>query len=407
MPPKSKAEKKPKTPPKRKPRPKLDRAAAREQVLTAVQKRFGPDSVRTADEIPNIFQLRRPTGIPSLDVILRGGWPAGGPSHLIGEDGVGKTDLSWRTIAQVQKNYGDDAYCAMACIEHHPDVSQGRFAGAVLPYSDAEIAILQEEAGHAFTKAETEELKKEVGKVDFIYGETAENVLAQVIDCFASGAYQVIVLDSIGALEAAGVVETEMGGSTQKASVATLLTQFMKKLWPLCVRQLAPGIYNETTLLLLNQYKENVNMANPNSPKMRISGGRAVKHGKLVDLVLNKGPNIYDKNKPAGASRKPLLGKTVVAQILKGKAGLHEGGSTQWDFLHAVGVDIGTNLLRLGMQVGLVTLVGSRYSFHPSLVGEQGKSQLASAAAAEALVHREAIIQAAMDDAKVPPYDVI
>src|SRR5688572_9440121 len=62
--------------------------------------------VAMADEAPNVYELRRPTGIIQLDKDIGGGFPAGGLSVVSGPDNAGKTWVILRTMAMHQRLYG-------------------------------------------------------------------------------------------------------------------------------------------------------------------------------------------------------------------------------------------------------------------------------------------------------------
>jgi recombination protein RecA len=325
------------------------------EVLKNTEKRFGPGALRLGRDIPDMFRLRRPTGIPTLDLELLGGFPAGGPVQLIGADGSGKTDLAWRTLVQAQKNYGDRFAGAMACVEHWPDKSQARFAGLQLALSDEELMWIEEERGEKLTKAEKAKLRQETGTMYFVPNQDgAENLLDLTAELYASGAFQIIVVDSLGALLSEGEYEKDLEAEAKVASIANLMTRFMKKIWSASMRLLPDGTDNETTIMIINQYREKIGATKYEDP-LRHAGGNALKHGKLVDLFLRRGGWIkHDKTK---------LGKGLVGRVLKGKAGMHEGAIAEWDFHFASGVDIAQCLYDLATRFELVKRGGTKYRF--------------------------------------------
>lgn len=352
--------------------PKVTRAQMREALQANLNERFGVGAVRKASEVPDVFSLRRPTGIPQLDLILKGGFPAGGPSHIIGEEGAGKTDLTWRVLAQAQKNYGPEFSCAIACVEHWPDYSQGRFCGMQIPHTTDELRQIELASGEALSKEDKEELQAHVGhELEVVPNDQGiERLLDIVVDMFVSGLYQVIVVDSVGAMQPSTELMKELGESNKVAALSIVLTNFMKKIWAASMSYLADGTPNETTLLLLNQFREEVNLRNPRMNALRIGGGRALKHGKLVDLLLRKGPWI----KSGEGINAKKIGKFVSAQVLKGKAGMHEGATSEWEFYQSYGVDIPSNLLAIGMDCGEISLAGSYYTL-PDGSKVQGKAK--------------------------------
>jgi len=391
---------KPKRTPKKKEEPEEDLwtpQKAREAALASIRKRHGAGTVRRASELPDIFSLRRPSGIPSLDIILKGGFPAGGPVHIIGKDGAGKTDLSWRMIAQAQKNYGDNAVCAFASIEHWPDTSQARLAGVTVPFSDAEIRRMEAKHGEEFDDEEMYHLKKEIGVVDFPGAPTTAGILEEVVDMYQSGAYQIIVVDSIGAMATEAEMEVELGQDARTASLATLITQFMKRIWQLCRTELAEGIYNETTLVILNQWRSEVRNKNPQMSDLRIGGGNALRHGKLVDLLVQGGGKVRKNDNKEG----DVIGKKVYARVLKGKAGMHEGDTAEWRFIFGEGVDVPYDVLTVGMEMGLIEMGGSWYHM-PDGKKYQGKHR----AKRHVMEFYDDIMERAVSVYQIPDYRV-
>ena len=89
--------------------------------------------IAVADEVYNPFKLRRPTGITSLDIAIKGGWPAGGPSQVAGPERAGKNAICHMTCAEVQRIYKEDANICWTTTEFQLDKSFGRLLGSVIP----------------------------------------------------------------------------------------------------------------------------------------------------------------------------------------------------------------------------------------------------------------------------------
>lgn len=365
-----------------------------QEALSNANKRFGDGAVRPGTDIPDMFRLRRPSGIPSLDLELMGGFPAGGPSQLIGADGSGKTDLAWRILAQAQLNYGEAFAGAMACIEHWPDKSQARFAGLQLAYSPEELDWLEVERGEKLTKQEKNLLEEELGHMKFLPNQDgAEILLDLTAELYASGAFQVIVVDSLGALLTEGEYEKDLEDEAKVASIANLMTRFMKKIWSASMRMLSDGTSNETTLIIINQYREKIGASKYEDP-LRHAGGNALKHGKLVDLFLRRGGWIKDSNKDK-------IGKGMTGRVLKGKAGMHEGALATWDFHFISGVDVSQSLYDMASRFSLFKRGGQKYKFWD---GTEVDSKLK--AKMFCLEHKEHIIAESFRLAEVPPFRV-
>lgn len=372
----------------------LEFLAREAALISSVTSRFGKTALRRASEVPDVFRLRRPTGIPSLDLELHGGFPAGGISQIIGEDGIGKTDLCWRCLRQQQIIQGPRYRGAMICVEMQPDFSQARFAGLKIPYTEEEVYWLHQDYPEDLVKTLIEDQQAE-GDTLFPVGKTAEEALDIAASILESGLFQLIVVDSIGAIQPSNMTDRELGDGAVVATKANVITNFMGKVWSYYNQPLSTGGYNETSILVLNQYREKVEMGSAMGRDLRIGGGRALKHGKLTDLFLRRTAWIRE------GDNKLIVGKRVAAEILKGKAGIHEGAVATWDFRHSMGVDIGASLIELGMANEQIQKSGAWYSMGTTRLG-----QGASNAGQNVLTLRQEIMEEAFKRRKIPSFRI-
>ena len=89
-------------------------------LLDAIASDFNEEghlAVVRADQAPNPYIKRRPTGIMELDIDLGGGWPAGGACFVSGPDNSGKTWLMMQTMAMQQRIYQEHTILGMAITE--------------------------------------------------------------------------------------------------------------------------------------------------------------------------------------------------------------------------------------------------------------------------------------------------
>src|SRR4051812_31417374 len=100
-----------------------ERAAA---LIQDVSKKMKGRAVLKAASEYNLPYLtkRLPTGLLTLDLELKGGFPAGGVSQIIGRRNAGKTLLAWQTIRQLQHLLGDKMMVLLAMTEIPADRSQ-------------------------------------------------------------------------------------------------------------------------------------------------------------------------------------------------------------------------------------------------------------------------------------------
>jgi RecA/RadA recombinase len=294
----------------------------------------GKAEVKTADKVQTPYALRRETGILGLDLLgLGGGWPAGGCVEIHGPESSGKTFLVNHTCGMIQKNYGDEARIAIFSTELRPDKGFMRLANFCVAYSDKEIEemeLIRKSYGQPpFTKEEVLDLKLQIGDVIIISAATAESGFDVVVKGLKRGIFQLVVIDSLGALLTAAVDEGSVGDS-HYAGPSRIVTQFQNKIYPLFTMDRPDGTMLETTLIGINQMRANVGggrFDDKNKPGM---GAWAWKHGQLINLRLEKGRKIYSGEKKA----ENFVGHMVRWDTVKGKAGTHDGKIGSYGYWH-------------------------------------------------------------------------
>lgn len=357
----------------------LTRAQKLEILSTALLKQYsGQAVIRQGSDITNVFILRRPTGIMRLDLAMGGGFPAGGLSQIIGKDSSGKSYLVNRTIANVQKTYGDDAAIGICMTETPWDKTFAKWwCGVRVAFSDEEIARLNKikaDYGQpAYTPDQVKWLKDQVGYVQEVRAATAENLLEITCQMVESNLYQIVMVDSFGALLTAAEAEAPEGLSKKHyGGAAMTITQFMHRLHAALIMPDATGKPNTTTVLGINQYRDNVNAGMYGNP-MKEAGGWALKHGKLIDLHLEAGKR--HRVEERGPDQGKIFGKQINWEIIKGKAGCHDGPKGEYNFYfgergYPFGVDTATDLLAAGLQYGIIEQSGAWYGFRGERIGQ-------------------------------------
>lgn len=372
--------------------PKKDKNAPpsrseRAQLIAArINKAFdGKGAILSAEDTSTVFSLRRPTGIIDLDLGIGGGWPAGGLSQIIGEDNSGKSYLANRSIAMVQDIYGDEAAIGACMTESRYDKAFAKWRCNVrLAFSDLEIKMLEEARAKwgqpPFTADELTWLKYQQGIFQEACFTTAEQVLEAAVQMVEENIYQIVLIDSFGALLTAAEAESKEGLEGRHYGGASgVITQFMHRLHAALN---LPDKYNRpntTTVLGINQYRENLKASGPYADPLQIAGGRALKHGKLVDVLLRKGAKI----KVGPEKAQVIVGKEIGWQVIKGKAGCHDGGKGEYRFYYGehgyfFGADVYHNLLMTGVRMGVVEQSGAWYAFNGNAIC-QGQDNAAAA----------------------------
>ena len=361
---------------------KSDRLAILQQDINAKFK--GRVAIQTGQEFSNVFILRRPSGITSLDLAIGGGFPAGGMSQIVGADSVGKDYIVNRVIAYLQSTYGEEASVALAMTEMSYDKKYAKLCGVRVALTPEEIEAWQKALDRPFTNEEMAWAKDQVGSIYQITASNAEALLEAAAQCIESNLYHVVVINSFGALLTKAEEEAEHGLEDKHYSGAAMpITSFMHRLHAALNLPDYEGKPNKTTVLGINQFRDNVGRDAKYNP-LKIAGGWALKHGKLVDIYLAARQRI----KPTINNKQVVVGKEIHWEILKGKAGCHDGPKGMYPFYfgdhgYPFGADVYQDLIVTAVQFGIVQMSGAWLSYeeHGYSIKGQGKEKFAHAVA--------------------------
>lgn len=369
------------------------------ELLDRVESEFGAQGViiQRGRDIQNRFDLRRPCGIPRLDIKTGGGLAAGGLSQIDGPDGVGKNYLVNRYFATGQKLYGEDFRAFMVCLEYPFDKKYALKCGFKVPMSEYEIEVEQrareKEGEEPYTDEEIQDMVTAPGEFAVLRAPEAEAVLGATIDLVESNSFQICAVDSWDAMLTSAEADADLDEDARIARPATVQTQWMKKIqgalaprvrcrecyaYPLESKKHAHGVTHickcgwksgkkggkpileekETTIIGIRQVRANMK-GGLYSRAWKVGGSHALKHGKLVDITLRQGEYIKEKSKIK-------VGKEVHWEITKGKAGVHEGGQGSYKYyFNPPEVDIIADLMGVCRDLGVIRSRGrSTVHFH-------------------------------------------
>lgn len=343
----------------------------------SINKQFkGRAIVRSGADIQNAFVLRRPTGITNIDIAVGGGLPAGGLSQIIGRDGSTKSYLSNRVMATVQATYGEDSRISICMTEMPFDKKFAKFhCGLAIAYSEEEIERGEEiNSGYGlppFTEEYKTWLRHQIGTVLETRAMAAEQILEVAVQHIESNLFQVVMIDSFGALLTMAEAEAEEGlEQKHRGGAAGIITQFMHRLHAALNMPDARGQMNTTTVIGINQYRDNLGAGLYGNP-MKIAGGWALRHGKLVDLHLEQGK----KHRIQQGSEYHIVGKEINWELIKGKAGCHDGPKGTFNFYfgengYGFGADVISDLLVAGLKYNIIDQSGAWYSYNGERLGQ-------------------------------------
>lgn len=343
-----------------------DSVVARRQLLDAIANSFNSENhivVARADQAPNPYIVRRPTGITELDVHLGGGFPAGGLCFISGEDNTGKTWLLFQVLAMQQKIYGDNFTAAMAISEGGFPYDQALRVGFRIAVPDSMIMqwnqVRLQRGMPGYSAQDVEYFKTQIGDFRIIRGSNGEEVLTAVLRFVETHACSVICIDSLQGLQPIVDAGKELTENEKMMAHANMLGRFYKRYIPLTTG--LNGV-NETTLLGTQQARSNKAKADAPAHIQKylkdwaIGGAYSTRHYKLVDLVLHDG----SKEKQNGE----VISKDIHWELEKGKAGTHDNlhGSVKYSYRIPGGVDFVGTVVDSAIQRNLLRKVGNRYT---------------------------------------------
>ena len=320
----------------------------------------GAAKVSNLCDVATPYGTRLSTGILSLDLKLKGGFPAGTMVQLFGPEGSGKDYLSNLTMAQVQKKHGDKANLFWLSFGYKPDKDFMRMAGVQIPYTDEELA----EKGYDPKKVTDAELADigglRVGNILYLDADfaaasehPAETLLSAAIRCVKSNKFQLGVINELGSGETRDNVVKELHEEAKIATWASLMSDFCRKYYTALRQPDENGSPNQTCIMMINPVRANMDARSARFNKFTQGGGYALKHAKVIDIHIRSGASLKQSGK--------LVGKEIKWKVSKGKHGISEGAEGEYQFYFGQGVDLVRDLAYTAKLVGVVKNSGPVY----------------------------------------------
>jgi recombination protein RecA len=280
--------------------------------VAAIEKQFGKGAIMplAGGDVAEIAVV--PTGSVGLDLALGvGGLPRGRVIEIYGPESSGKTTLTLQAIAQAQRAGG---VCAFIDAEHALDVGYARKLGV-----------------------RTEELL--VSQPD--YGEQALEIADKLV---ATGAIDLIVIDSVAALVPKAEIEGEMGDAHMGLQ-ARLMSQALRKLTAATAR-------NNTAVIFINQLRMKIGVVYGNPETT--TGGNALKFYASVRLDIRKIGVVKNGDVVMGTKTRVKVVKNKMAPPFR---------EAEFEILYGTGVNWAGEIVDLGSEAGVIEKSGAYYSW--------------------------------------------
>ena len=294
-------------------------------VLAQLDKTFGKGTVmRLGDQTAALDIQAISTGSLGLDIALGiGGLPRGRIVEIYGPESSGKTTLTLQVIAEAQK------------------------AGGTTAFIDAE---------HALDPIYARKLGVDTDNLYITQPDTGEQALEITDALVRSGAFDVVVVDSVAALTPKAEIEGDMGDS-HVGLQARLMSQALRKLTANIKR-------TNTLVIFINQIRMKIGVMF-GSPETT-TGGNALKFYASVRLDIRRIGSLKDGDEVIGNQTRVKVVKNKVAPPFK---------QAEFEILYGEGISRLGEIIDLGVAIDVIQKCGAWYSYGGEKIG-QGKEKV-------------------------------
>jgi recombination protein RecA len=290
-----------------------------DKAIGDIAKRFGDGTLMKLGQATHMQVESIPTGSLSLDIALGiGGVPRGRVVEIYGPESSGKTTICQHIIAESQKIGGT---CGFIDMEHALDPAYAKKIGV------------------------------DINNLYVAQPDTGEQALEIAEVMVRSGAFDIVVVDSVAALVPRAEIEGDMGDPTMGVQ-ARLMSQALRKLSG-AIKQ------SNTIMIFTNQLRQKIGVmfGNPETT----TGGNALKYYASVRLDVRRIESIKSGTDVVGNRTKVRVTKNKVAPPFR---------EAEFDIMYNEGISRAGDILDLAVKLEIVEKRGAFYSFHETRLGQ-------------------------------------
>ena len=295
------------------------REATLQRTLDGLTKKYGDGVIMRLGDAHNMQVNVVPTGSLSIDIALGvGGLPRGRVVEIYGPESSGKTTVCLHTIAEAQKR------------------------GGIFAFIDME---------HALDPAYAAKIGVNIDELYISQPDTGEQALEIADTLIRSGAFDVVVIDSVAALVPRAEIEGEMG-DTHVGLQARLMSQALRKM---------SGFISQTNTVVIftNQLRSKIGVMF-GSPETT-SGGNALKFYATVRLDIRRIQAIKQSGNVVGNRTRIKVKKNKVAPPFT---------ECEFDIMYNEGISRTGDVLDLSVEHALVDKRGAYFRYKDTLLGQ-------------------------------------